>query len=516
VSIFFRPHMADAALDALCSAAFTSDLGAVKAALQTSPELRDRLSRERETTVLYTACRFGHLDLVTYLVEDAGCDVNLPNGPRGAASTPLHGAAFGGHTAVVQYLAEHGAVLKQNDYGDTPLEDLDNSETVKDADKKKCRAILLKVRDGKMALSPKKKKKDRKDEAGVVQGAAPSAAADPPVPITLPGPADSPPAAAVASSSPPCSPTAPGDSLKLSLLTVARLKARCKELGIADVGTKATLIRNIEAIAAGHSPPPLDVGAPSLKKPRTEGSDSGDDLLQPLSKATIAELKTATFTLTEIEKDSEAFWDMEDKFKANIQGRIEDYVQTRITAGKRPLTFILVKCERVVNAVLARRFERRKAALVKEAPEHSRERVSFHCTDPKHVSSICKTSLLRYKHPLNPCKTQSDDGYFGTNRKGVYVSRYSDYTYKYCNDALSPLDAGQTAQVIMFRTLPGKTFHIKNLVGGIDPTPGYHSHSSPNFMEWYLFNEDQRCPDYVLTIKAVEDSRTVADDEEAP
>lgn len=27
-----------------------------------------------------------------------------------------------GHTAVVQYLAEHGAVLKQNDYGDTPLE----------------------------------------------------------------------------------------------------------------------------------------------------------------------------------------------------------------------------------------------------------------------------------------------------------------------------------------------------------------------------------------------------------
>lgn len=36
---------------------------------QTSPGLRDRLNRERETSVLYTACRFGHLDLVTYLVE---------------------------------------------------------------------------------------------------------------------------------------------------------------------------------------------------------------------------------------------------------------------------------------------------------------------------------------------------------------------------------------------------------------------------------------------------------------
>ena len=75
------------------------------------------------------------------------------------------------------------------------------------------------------------------------------------------------------------------------------------------------------------------------------------------------------------------------------------------------------------------------------------------------------------------------------------------------------LEPGDEVKTIMFRTLPGKTKHIPKLTGGIDPTEGFDSHSSPTFLEWYLFDESQACPAYVLKVKAVEDTRTAADDE---
>jgi hypothetical protein len=217
--------------------------------------------------------------------------------------------------------------------------------------------------------------------------------------------------------------------------------------------------------------------------------------------------------LVEIANDSEEFWELEEKFLANLQGNNEDYVANRIKAGKRPLRFLLVGVERVVNQVLEARYELKKLELLKSRdPKEVRERVSFHGTHPKNLKSILHYSLLRFKHPLNPCKAQVDDGYFGTNKKGIYVSRYADYTLKYSNRvcAVEPNDIVKT---IMFRTLPGKTKHIEKLAGAIDPTPGYDSHSSPTFLEWYLFDEAQVCPAYVLRIKAVEDTRTAADDQ---
>ena len=87
----------------------------------------------------------------------------------------------------------------------------------------------------------------------------------------------------------------------------------------------------------------------------------------------------------------------------------------------------------------------------------------------------------------------------------------------------------------MLRVLPGRSRHIKQRTPGLTPadSPGFDSHSSSNFQEWsalallvlptrnfiacvcfcrYLFNEDQCCPAYVLTVKAFEDRRTAADD----
>jgi hypothetical protein len=217
--------------------------------------------------------------------------------------------------------------------------------------------------------------------------------------------------------------------------------------------------------------------------------------------------------LTPIVKDSELFWELEERFNAHLQGRNEDYVEKRIKEGKKPIRFVLIGAELVVNPVLTARFEiKRRMMIAERDPKDCRERVSFHGTHPKNVKSIVKTGLLRFKHPLNPCKTQVDDGYFGTNRKGIYVSRYADYTLKYSN-RVTPVEPKDEVKTIMFRTLPGKSKHMEKLVGAVDPTVGYDSHSSPTFLEWYLFDEAQACPHYVLTVRAVEDTRTAADDE---
>jgi hypothetical protein len=74
------------------------------------------------------------------------------------------------------------------------------------------------------------------------------------------------------------------------------------------------------------------------------------------------------------------------------------------------------------------------------------------------------------------------------------------------------LDVGEKCKVIMFHVLPGNSLHIKKQTSGLKPTAGYDSHSSSNHQEWYLFDESQCVPAYVLTVKAVEDRRTAADD----
>ena len=91
------------------------------------------------------------------------------------------------------------------------------------------------------------------------------------------------------------------------------------------------------------------------------------------------------------------------------------------------------------------------------------------------------------------------------------MSRYSDYTFKYANRQ-APLEPDETCKIVQFQTLPGRSRHLSEKAGPIDPTPGYDSHSSQNHLEWYLFHEDQLLPAYVLTVRAIVDGRTDADD----
>lgn len=46
------------------------------------------------------------------------------------------------------------------------------------------------------------------------------------------------------------------------------------------------------------------------------------------------------------------------------------------------------------------------------------------------------------------------------------------------------------------------------------PTEGYDSHSSANHLEWFLFDPAQCCPTYIVRVRAFENRRTAADDEE--
>jgi len=70
-------------------------------------------------TALHEACRWGHLDVVTYLIEKGA----KPDLVTKEGTTVLHLAALNGHDAVVEYLINNEKVNinAQDKYGDTPL-----------------------------------------------------------------------------------------------------------------------------------------------------------------------------------------------------------------------------------------------------------------------------------------------------------------------------------------------------------------------------------------------------------
>eukprot|EP01012_Entosiphon_sulcatum_P031017 TRINITY_DN3866_c0_g1_i1.p1 TRINITY_DN3866_c0_g1~~TRINITY_DN3866_c0_g1_i1.p1 ORF type:complete len:486 (+),score=94.67 TRINITY_DN3866_c0_g1_i1:23-1459(+) len=249
-------------------------------------------------------------------------------------------------------------------------------------------------------------------------------------------------------------------------------------------------------------PAPAEKAKPKAKAKPQADSSSGSSSSE--------EDDGSGFRTEKIETDSKRFWKVEDKFNSALQGTNPDYVKNRIVAGKKPVKFKLKEVLRVHNPPLEKAFHKKKDEF-RAAGIEIRERVSFHSTHPKNVDSIVRTNLLPFGHPTNPCKQQSDSGWFGSNRKGVYVSKYAEYTFKYGN-RLCPMDPGDMVSVIMFKTLPGKCKLIETLSAGIDPTPGYNSHSSPNNIEWYIFDSDQILPEYIIKVQAFEDTRDVADD----
>ncbi|CAF2546861.1 unnamed protein product [Rotaria sp. Silwood2] len=129
--------------------AWDGKLAIVERFIKNYPTLKDRPGLWG-TTLLYSAAKNGHMNVVVYLVETAKCSVNAQNeqhlekilsstktylnfdiGAK-AASTPLHGACFNGHLEVVQYLVRHGAnYFIRNQALETPLMNIGSKEDIK-------------------------------------------------------------------------------------------------------------------------------------------------------------------------------------------------------------------------------------------------------------------------------------------------------------------------------------------------------------------------------------------------
>eukprot|EP01062_Namystynia_karyoxenos_P049090 TRINITY_DN37505_c1_g4_i1.p1 TRINITY_DN37505_c1_g4~~TRINITY_DN37505_c1_g4_i1.p1 ORF type:complete len:693 (+),score=174.75 TRINITY_DN37505_c1_g4_i1:63-2081(+) len=224
-------------------------------------------------------------------------------------------------------------------------------------------------------------------------------------------------------------------------------------------------------------------------------------------------LHTAAAECTTVLRDTPEWWELLERFRACLHGANDDYVRSRLETGLPPIALVLDAAERVSNPCLEARFARSTEELrTLERPAKAlRVRWGFHGTHPKNISGLLRFGLVPFGHPVNLARVQSDDGFFGSNRQGVYLSRYADYCAKYSNRML-PLEPGEKCKILMFRCVPGRSRHIAKLAKGLAPTPGYDSHSSTNYLEWFLFDGRQCTPAYVLTVVAREDSRTGADD----
>ncbi|CAF4057622.1 unnamed protein product, partial [Rotaria magnacalcarata] len=121
--------------------AFNGIEGDVKDFLKRFPTMKDRPGLWG-TTLLYSAARNNHANLVRYLVSKARCSVNAQNQQQikralsksvkddydfvpnpSAGSTALHGACFADHVDIVKFLFKHGAdCFLRNHADETPID----------------------------------------------------------------------------------------------------------------------------------------------------------------------------------------------------------------------------------------------------------------------------------------------------------------------------------------------------------------------------------------------------------
>jgi len=239
-----------------------------------------------------------------------------------------------------------------------------------------------------------------------------------------------------------------------------------------------------------------------------------DKILQSLAEIDTASLRSSSdqCEVIRVDNDSAEFERVYQSFTLSLQQHHEDYVLSRLKNEQKPIAFKLKSVWRIENYSLRENYENTVKMISKQHSEKDAGRVhiGYHGTRPTNLNNIAKHGLLKVGNPHNPSPAV-DKGYFGDPQQGIYLSRYVEYSLKYSNQK-APLKPDDKVKIIQFKLFPGKTLHIDKMQVGINPTEGYNSHSSPQYLEWYLFDEKQCCPEYILEVEAFENNRTLADD----
>jgi len=102
---------------AITTAIIEGDLEQVKALLKQNPKLVNEHEKEFGETLVHTAARWGHKDVVDLLLTH-GAEVNAQNK---VGITPLFIAANEGHENVVKLLLAHGAEINIKTVGGRTL-----------------------------------------------------------------------------------------------------------------------------------------------------------------------------------------------------------------------------------------------------------------------------------------------------------------------------------------------------------------------------------------------------------
>lgn len=122
--------------------AWNGDQTTVENFIQTFPTFKDK-SGLYQTTLLYSAARNNHMNLVKYLIEIGHCSINAQNKEylfkddeptfKGTIdSTALHAACYQGHLNIVKYLIEHGGdYFISNILGETPVLNSESNPNLK-------------------------------------------------------------------------------------------------------------------------------------------------------------------------------------------------------------------------------------------------------------------------------------------------------------------------------------------------------------------------------------------------
>eukprot|EP00727_Mastigamoeba_balamuthi_P000035 m51a1_g10028 hypothetical protein (1013) ;mRNA; r:106735-110223 len=263
-----------------------------------------------------------------------------------------------------------------------------------------------------------------------------------------------------------------------------------------------------------QSPSPRDSVLLTVISPAPEEETAGADS-EPRQLLLLASLPDGELPVSERRalagKELAGF---ERSFRQYYQMHHEDYTASRIRQNMAPLIFVVTAAWEVRNPVLEAWYEARRRYMedtLRRTGEELEERVAFHGTMERNVGPICDLGLLRVGHPLNPSHS-TDTGFFGDPHRGVYASRFVEYTLQYSNVKSASDGTECPVQIVMFKALPGKTLHMKAVAVAVQPTAGYDSHSSPQWSEWFFFDETQLCPTHVVQVLAITNKRTEANE----